>query len=341
MKQNTKSKIKIIIISIFVFILFAIGSSLGYFWYSVKSSVSHEAKEVEFEILEGERITRIAEDLKSKNLIRNKWVFVVYAKLSGDGAKLKAGEYILSPSMNVPEIIGIFVEGKIDQIKITIPEGLTLNEIADLLEKSGLTSKEDFLDVVTQTDFSYSFLSDKPKDMNLEGYLFPDTYFFYPDASAKDIVERMLDNFKEKVTSDILNKGKEQGLDYHEILTLASIVEKEVSKDEDRKIVAGVFYKRLAAGMPLESDATVNYITKKDLAQPTLEDTRKASPYNTYLNKGLPPGPICNPGLSAILAVSDPESSDYWYYLNDQKTGQTIFSKTYEEHLENKDKYLR
>ena len=150
----------------------------------------------------------------------------------------------------------------------------------------------------------------------------------------------MLDNFGDKVTDELRQKISAQGLTLFQGVTLASIIEKEVRTDQDKKIVADLFLRRMAAGIPLQSDATVNYVTGKSALQPTIDDTKTESLYNTYLHQGLPPGPICNPSLASLAAVASPQPNEYFYYLNTPE-GETIFSKTFEEHKLNKAKYLQ
>jgi len=246
----------------------------------------------------------------------------------------------LNKNMNIKELTEIITQGKVSVTKITVPEGWNLKEIADELEKKKVVNKEDFLNAAAKS-YDYPSLKDKPTEVSIEGYLFPDTYFFPANVTAETVVKNMLSNFENKVDRKILEKGKLQGYTTHEILTIASIIEKEVSEESDRAIVAGLLYKRLNNGIALEVDATINFITGKNNPQSSLEDLAIDSLYNTYKYKGLPPGPISNPGLAAIKAAVNPQNSDYWYYLNRQDTKETIFSKNFEEHLANKEKYLR
>ena len=185
----------------------------------------------------------------------------------------------------------------------------------------------------------WSFLIDRPKGASLEGYLYPDTYRVYKQTDLEAIVEKMLNNFDAKLTTEMRDEIKKQKKTIFEVLTLASIVEKEMYGYENRRVVAGIFYNRLKVGMPLQSDVTVNYITKKGTTRPSLDDTHIDNPYNTYVNKGLPPGPVCNPSIEAIKAVIYPADTDYMYFLTNEKE-QIIFSKTYEEHLRNINKHL-
>src|SRR3972149_5513944 len=186
---------------------------------------------------------------------------------------------------------------------------------------------------------TYDVLALKQKGADLEGYLYPDTYYVYKDSRPEDLIKKMLDNFENK-TKDILAEAQVSDKDFHDILTLASIVEREVPKTSERPIIAGLFLKRIQIGMALQSDATVNYVTGKYRLRPTYDDLQVDSSYNTYKNRGLPPSPIGNPSISSIKAVLNPEQSEYLYFLS-KPTGETVFSKTLDEHNENKAKYLK
>jgi len=322
-------------------LVFLIGLGIFSYFY-IKSQLflplSNDSVEKVFEIKEGQGVLEIVDSLKKEGLAKNKWVTLGYLKFKKIDKKLKAGVFLLYKNQTPAEILESISSGKTALKKITIIEGRTLKEIASYLDDKGLIQKNDFLEAVKREKWNYDFLEDAE---TLEGYLFPDTYYIPYKAGASEIIKKMLDNFDKKLTKEVREEIKKQGKSIKEIVILASIVEKEVYKEEDRKIVAGIFLKRIAQGKPLEADSTINYITGNNAAQPSYSDTRENSPYNTYLNKGLPPGPICNPSLSSILATVYSQDSPYLYYLNRQDTKETIFSKTYEEHLENKKKYLK
>lgn len=244
--------------------------------------------------------------------------------------------------------------------QLTILEGWTVNDIGAYLEKQGLTKESDFVNSEKQFDYSkYAILASKPKNADLEGFLFPDTYrIFTPSAqnptstdASSQLIVKMLNNFSAKFTPEMQAQSAKQKMSVFEIVTLASIIEKETGHnaatqlqkeklDQERKIVSGIFYNRLNINMALESDATVNYVTGKNDPSPLIVDTQINSPYNTYKNRGLPPGPICNPSLSSIMAALYPAETDYLYFLNDSQ-GLTYYAKTYEQHLLNKQKYLK
>lgn len=342
---NKRRQNIVLTISIVLLILAAL---FFYFTNLITTPASDKTEEKEIVVKEGQGTRDIADILYEKGLIGNKTAFLIYAFLEGAINQLQAGSYKLSTEMNIKQIVQVLSQGKLlsNERIIKIIEGWTNKEIGEYLEKQEIISKEDFLAAASVTDSrailpdeDYDFLSDKPKSIDLEGYLFPDTYRVFKDSEAKEVIKKMLDNFEQKLTKELQEVVKAQGKTIFEIVTLASILEKEVRKDEDRKMAADLFYRRLEVDMLLQADATVNYVTGKSKPQASLEDIQVDSPYNTYIYKGLPPGPICNPSLSAIKAAIYPEANEYWYYLN-KKDGTTVWSKTAEEHEANKEKYL-
>ena len=294
-----------------------------------------------FIVKEGEGLEKIAEKLRMERIIGNKWVFVFHVWLEGKANNLQAGKYSLSSSMNISQVARKIINGEVfkDWVKVTIPEGWTNKQIEEKLAELEIVNPKEYKFYTISTE-SFSFLADKPHDGNLQGYLFPDTYYFEKNTAIEDVVKKMLVNFGEKLTSDLREEIKKQNKTIHQILTLASILEREVKSDEDRAIVAGIFWRRLENNYPLESCATIAYILGVDKWRYSIEDTRIKSPYNTYTNIGLPPTPINNPGLSAIKAAIYPQETDYNFFLTDPETGNTIFSKTFDEHNANKRKYF-
>jgi len=298
-------------------------------------------KLVSFTVEKGEGAKEISVKLKSEGLLKHSSIFRIYVLLIGKSKKLQAGQYELSPSMSLSDIVKKFSKGKIIKEKITIIEGWNLKDIARYFQEKNISSQEEFLEL-TKNDFSQgiSVLSDKPKDLDLEGYLFPDTYEIIPGTSAKNIIKKILNNLDQKITPDLREEISRQKKSIFEIITMASLIEKEVSSFEDKKIVSGIFWKRIKTNTPLQSCASINYITGKNDRGALWQDIEIDSPYNTYKYRGLPLGPISNPGLESILASIYPEESDYWYYLS-TPSGKTIFSKTFKEHSAAQDKYLK
>ncbi|MCL5774971.1 MAG: endolytic transglycosylase MltG [Patescibacteria group bacterium] len=248
---------------------------------------------------------------------------------------------------------------KTPEISVTIIEGWQISDLAEDLEQKGVINSATLYKTLKaiNTD-SYPLLSSKPAKASLEGYIFPDTYRVYKPKNqtdekfARDLLKKALENFQDKFTTEMAARAKTQGYTVYQILTLASIIEKETGRNvvtpeqkqalqDERQNVASVFYNRMKAGMPLESDATINYATGKNNPTPTQAELKTVSAYNTYLNKGLPPGPICNPSLSSLMAALYPNQTGYYFFLHKQPSGEPVFSKTFEEHVGNKFKYLK
>ncbi len=311
-----------------------------------------------FEIKEGEGVNQISQNLKAQGLIESNFVFETYIWLTKAENKILAGEHEINDKWSIKRLVNVLVSGNAleNEKNIKIIEGWNLRDLANYLVKEEIIKeREELYDLVgypgvdynlntnlsKPKDYSadYEFLAEKPKNLSLEGYLFPDTYRVYKDAKLEDVIKKMLDNFDKKIDSDMLGEIDNQGKKLYDILTLASIIEKEAKTLEDKKRVAGVYYNRLDIGMALQADPTVNYITEKVTDRPSYEDIEIDSLFNTYKYPGLPPGPICNPGLDSIIAAIYPEENNYMYFLNTQE-GKMIFSKTLEEHVRNREKYF-
>jgi len=276
-----------------------------------------------FVVDEGEGMEQVTDKLKEEGLLRNKWVFYYYIWLQRKTGKLQAGTYGLNPSMTVSQIVNKIIKGDVEKnwIAVTIPEGWRNYQIEKRLINSG------------------AIKSGEKLSEDLEGFLFPDTYYFYKNSSIKDVIERMQNNFDRKVTEEMKKEIEKQGKTLYEIIIMASVIEKEVYNLEDMAIVSSVFWNRVEDNYPLESCATIAYVLGIDKWRYSIEDTKIESPYNTYRNVGLPPTPINNPGLNAIRAAIYPAKTDYYFFLS-APDGTTIFSKTLEEHNANKRKYL-
>jgi len=289
----------------------------------------------------------IALQLNDAKLVRNRYMFELVVLLAGLSKDLRAGSYELSPSMSSTAIAkALSKQAPPVEVTLTMPEGWTNAQISAYLESRGIGTAEGFMAATNATDSRtilpddrFDFLADKPSSVSLQGFLFPDTYRVFPDASSTDVIRKMLTNFGVKVTMDMRLRMHEKGMTLFDVLTLASIVEREARTDADRRMVADIFWRRIGIGMPLQSDATVNYVTGKSLLRPTGSDIEADSLYNTYKYKGLPPGPIGNPGLSSINAVVTPTSNTFLYFLTDA-TGAVHYAATYEEHLANVQRYL-
>ena len=282
-----------------------------------------------FNIEKGSSIKKIAQDLKNEEIIRSSNLFLFYSLITNN-RNIQAGEYLLSPQMNIPQIIEIIVGGKINEEKITIIEGWDLNDIAIYLEEKGISSKDEFFSITGEP---------RNKD-SLEGYIFPDTYNITSKDTAETIVQKALLNFEKKMATELKNEIEKQGKTIEEIIIMASVIEKEVRTLEDKKNISDVLWKRINANMPLQTCATVLYALGEKKSSVSTTDTQIDSPYNTYKYRGLPIGPISNPGMNSILAAIYPTKNNYWYYLS-APDGKTHFSTTLNEHNYKKNLYLR
>lgn len=332
----------IFFVSLLSLVLF-FAAGLFYLWLQIYWPLNKNGTEQIFEVEKGKRVAEIAAQLQAQNLIRSPFWFKVYVLCQRQSGLLQAGQYALSPGFNIPEIAAIMSGGKIipNEVKITFPEGFTLKQIKSRLIENGMAAAE-FLEEepIGNYQVQYKFLSEAPSSAILEGFLFPDTYRFNRDIKKEEIVKRFLDNFDHKLTPAMREEISRQGKTIYQIITLASIVQQESLNEQEMPMIAGIFWNRFNKGMLLQSDATVNYATGKKERQPSVEDIKIQSPYNTYLHTGLPPTPICNPGIEAIKAAIYPQTSDYFYFLHPLNSS-AVYSKTLEEHNRNKEKYLK
>ena len=316
-------------------------SGFIYFWYGENKSTGSLTEETIFVVEKGELASSIAERLQETGAIQNKYVFLGHLAKEGKRNKLQKGVYTLYPNDTVITIVDRMVKGEITRtdIRVTFPEGWPMKLMAERLTKNGLPGEEFYAKAMKPDPkwrTAYPFLKSAPATATLEGFLFPDTYDFAPTVTADEIIDRMLSNFGEKIGVDIEAAAAARQKTLFEMVTLASIVEEEGRTEEDRKIIADVFWKRLAKGQPFESDATVNYVLGTFKEQPTFEDIKNESPYNTYVHVGLPPGPISNPSLVSLKAAAHPTPNPYYFFLNNLETKEMFFAETYEGHLANR-----
>jgi UPF0755 protein len=294
-----------------------------------------------YDVPKGAGSDEIANSLKNQGFIKNAWFFRFYVLGSGNYRKLQAGTYKLSPSMTLAEIVKKLSTGDVIRNTATIIEGWDEKDIGDYLAGKQIATLEQFLTAIKK-DYTkeYTFLKGKPKSVDLEGFIFPDTYQLPIDANADTVVAAALENFNAKMTGEMRSAIAAQHKTVFQIVTMASLIEKEVVSPQDKRIVSGILWKRIANGMPLQVDAAIYYLSGKTRSISS-QDIAINSPYNTYLHYGLPLGPICNPGIESILAAIYPQKSDYWFYLSASGTGKTIFSRTLDEHNAAINKYLR
>ncbi len=326
---------------IIIFVICIIMVCAVFMHFRTYNTVSQNLVEVQFDVKKGDDIITIGRNLAKHDLIGNRFYFYYYAWSNKLRGSIDAGKYTLEPHSSIAQIVYKMTSGdtvihKKEDIKITFPEGWTINKMSERLLKNELPGDEfkKLAENPSQTLYEqYPFL---PKGASLEGYLFPDTYFFVPSATAESIIIKMLDNFDKKVDQDYRNTIVQNGDNLRDIIIFASVIEGEVSNAGDRRVVAGIFKNRLDIGMALQSDATIDYIKGIPEIKHTQSDIEIDSPYNTYKYPGLMPGPINNPSLESIEAAMAPQDTDYMYFLNNANTGEIVFAKTFEQHIVNK-----
>lgn len=306
--------IKKILIIISIFLIGASGGVYFYFQQELSRPIAPNKNEVIFEVKSGLGLWKIARDLKEQKVIFSPLAMVVFAAYSGESKKMQSGIYKIDGRATIPQVVNKIAEGIVWKHKVTIPEGWSWWQISDILiSKNIIENAAQFQKEARQN----------------EGELFPDTYDFLPGESVDSIIKKMKDNFTKKTTGKQVTR---------EVVILASIVEREAKRDEDRPKIAGVYLNRMKKGMKLEADPTVQY-AKGSWEPITKDDYQNVnSPYNTYRVSGWPPGPICNPGIKSLEAALLPAASDYFYFFH-LKDGTTIYSKNEDEHNQNKAKY--
>lgn len=282
---------------------------------------------------------QIADLLADKGVIRSPLVFRLYARINNLDGSLKPGRYTLNTEMSVSKIIEELRKGPPDRIQVTIPEGYTVAQIADMLDQKGITDRESFFKALSQKK-DYPFLDGIDIDRwGLDGYLYPDTYYLGSNTNADKIIDMMLLRFNQLITAhDYVNKALAKGLTLNEAVTIASMVEREARVESERARIAGVIFNRLKLGMPLQIDATVQYALGKPKENLLYKDLEINSPYNTYKISGLPPGPIANPGWPSLQAVVEAEENEYLYYVA-KPDGTHAFARTLADHNNNIKKY--
>lgn len=305
------------------------------FFTFISTPLNPTANEKLFSILPGQNLAAISIQLESESIISSSRCFKLYARIKKAGKKLKAGEYLLSASNTPAQILEIFLKGKVKLYKIMIPEGWNIKQISREIEDNGFCDASFFLTLCHDNDFIKSL---NIKSISLEGYLFPDTYFFPKHTSCENIIQTMTDHFKKSFTPAMIHRAEELGFSIHEIVTLASIIEKETANAAERPLISSVFHNRLKKDMRLETDPTVIYGIENFDGNIKRKHLQMLTPYNTYKIKGLPIGPIANPGILSLQAALYPARSDFLFFVSKKDTTHK-FSKTNKEHNEAVRKY--
>lgn len=293
-----------------------------------------------FEVEKGQTAKKIALNLKKNGIIKKTWPFLAGYRVFFSAQSLKAGEYAIAIPDSPKNILQVLSQGSVYLHSITIPEGLIIQEIAGLLDSAGFAAKQDFLQDVAETSLISSLDKDAP---NLEGYLFPETYRFSKGTSSEEIVAAMVFQFTKVFSQEWIERAAELGMSIRDIVTLASLIEKETSLRKEKKIISAVFHNRLRIGMKLDCDPTIIYVLKlegrfKDRLR--TRDLKYDSPFNTYLYSGLPPGPIANPGRGSLEAALYPTDEKFLYFVS-KNDGSHHFSQTFREHQNAVNKYQR
>lgn len=339
--KNTMRKFKRNILIILLLIVLA-STYAGYSYYNTLGLPVdvNDSKDIVVNIPKGSSTSKIANILEEKGLIRNELYFRYISRQRNIGQKYQAGDYKLNRSQSIDEIIEKLTSGDVyvETVKFTIPEGFELTQIVDRLvgvEDLNL-NRDKLLDIMENGDFDFKFLNEIPKgEDRLEGYLFPDTYEVLKDANEKDIIVMMLNRFDRAFKEEYYERAQELNMSIEEVIVLASIIEREARVDSERPIISSVFHNRLKRDMLLQSCATIQYVLGERKEKLTYKDLEIESPYNTYMNVGLPPSPIASPGETSIKAALYPEDTSYLYFVA-KGDGSHVFSKTYQGHLKAK-----
>ncbi len=314
-------------------------SAFVYFYNTPSGNIPEEGKL--FSVGKGESLYAVSDNLYAEGYIRSPLLLKLISRVSGTDSSIKTGQYMIKPGMSTFDIHSLIVSGSGVLYKVTIPEGLTMSAIADILSEKGITDRDEFLEAVKDSEILKKY---NIPAASLEGFLYPDSYLFPASYPAEKAAEYMVENFFENTGS---LSGSMTAEEVYEKVILASIIEREYRVEKEASLIASVFVNRLQQGIPLGSCATVEYVITEIRGEPhpeylTYDDIKIDSEYNTYIHPGLPPGPISNPGMVALKAAFNPEESDYLYFLlKDREKGEHYFSKRLSEHNRARVLYLK
>ena len=316
--------------------IYLLGASSDYF------GLNQEDRNVEIEVPEGATLSDVTRLLQENDIINHSAVFSLYAGLKGAGGNIQSGYYTFNCNMSYSQIIQALRYGYVELEvvnNVTFTEGMTVLDIANVLEENRVCTSESFLEALNTEEFGYDFVDSIPASdtryLKLEGYLFPDTYDFYVNENPVSVINRFLNNFNSKVTAEMRTQAENLGLTLDQVITLASVIQAEAADSDQMYAISGIFHNRLNSDSltMLQSDATRDYATNN--ISPFITDNQAMlDAYNTYVCNGLPAGPICNPGLDAIRAALQPENNNYYYFVHDSE-GNVYYASTYAEHLQN------
>ncbi|ORT98956.1 hypothetical protein D081_2321 [Anaerovibrio sp. JC8] len=333
-EEISRKKRNIIIAASSVMVVFVLVFSVVFFSFMAGSPMDVEGKKdvVYVHVAKGMSSGDIGKELEKKGVISSTTSFWLATKLNGADSKFKVGTFALTKNMSAADALSILINGKTVAVRVTIPEGYGVKEIAKRLDEYGVCNEKDFLKAAK--DYApYDYMEKHNNTVyRVEGFLFPDTYDFANDATAEDVMKRMIDEFDNKLTPDMRKQAAARNISIYELVNMASLIEKEARYEEDMPVISQVLWKRLNISMPLQSDATLQYVMAEIKEDVSIADTKIDSPYNSYQNYGLPPGPIASPGLKALQAALEPSATDYLYFVADRE-GRNYYSNTYDEHL--------
>jgi UPF0755 protein len=318
---------KFLLLSLGLLLLFFI---FGLYWFLFVPPSKTALAKLIF-VKKGTHLKKVSEILKQEGVIRNRHFFILLTTVLGEKAKIKAGEYEFHTQMLPLEVLDALVKGQVKHHLVTIPEGYTLSQIAQLLEDLNLVEKKGFLQKASSPTFINALGLSQFAGPTLEGYLFPETYHLFREMDSEEVIQIMVYQFKKVFGPDLVNRASELGISEKEVVILASIIEKETPLPEEKPLISAVFHNRLKRKIPLQSDPTVIYGIKNFNGNLTKEHLMRPTPYNTYLIAGLPPTPICNPGKDSLLAAVRPAPVPYLYFVS-KNDGSHFFSSDIEEH---------
>lgn len=314
---------------VFLFLLFLLLGICAYAVFTYTSAMSYRSpKKTRFIVEKGQSAAKIAKNLEENSIISNNFVFLLYVRLTDQAQKLKPGEYEIPRNSSLKKVVAQIVSGRTIRYQITIPEGYTARQICEQFVKKELMTKKQCTDFVINPSL---FLKNSDGIETLEGYLFPETYFFERSTTPKEMIQTLVNQFYKVIPPDALQKAKEKNLTLHEWVTLASLIEKETGFAEERPLIAGVFHNRLKKGMLLQTDPSVIYGIENFDGNLTRKHLQTDTPYNTYTRKGLPKGPIASPGKGALMAAIRPTATEAYYFVA-KGGGKHYFSKTLGQH---------
>jgi UPF0755 protein len=321
------------------FLVLGVLGAIFVIYFAATGGEDGPRKSAKVQVVKGDTLSDVAAKLEGAGVIKSAFVFELQARYEGYGTEIKTGRYTFEPGQDSGEILHKLTVGQAPPtFTVTIPEGLTIAETAATVAADSMVTAPEFEEAARRTDYGYAFLDSSDVETT-EGYLFPAKYDFEKRVTARQIVDRLLEQYLlETQDLDFAEARERLDLTEHQVVTVASLIEKEAASPEEKPLIASVIYNRLRKDTPLQIDATIQYALKRPKENLSLDDLKVGSAYNTYENKGLPPGPICSPGRESLLAALNPANTDYLYYVLEEHGEEHFFTKSYEDFLRAKEK---